>query len=860
MASVVVLIAGLAAAWIAAGSTGLLGHPLRKTLTLVALSIAIGVRHPNLRTGSIIRTLPLFLAAGVAVFMVTLPLPAVNVLAAALVLASLALAAKGQSRSILLAASTAVVTLGLYRFAVTSVPWLCQAADLTGKGIGKMAALITGKPLWVGSTFAGLDMLVLSGAFWCLYLPGTRPPRAARAAYGCLGILGGHLVYLTALSYVPDLLAAVPVQQTETAWSWTALLHKVVPWNAPIIACVIHALTVATMVRWSTCSERVLTVAEPPDGDSLDDDSRPERPAPRSAALLSRLGLGTAALAMAVVLPVMAVLWPGSADLTGKKIVFYEKGFLNWLVPTHGSYGRLSSGMYGMLPVFVESLGAECLISADLSEDDLEGADALVLLFPDEPWQEGQRERIGDFVRAGGSLLVMGEHTTRDDEGENRFNEILSSTAMHVRFDSATFAVGGWLHSYETLAHPATVGIGDERNQFGVVIGASVQARWPARPLLIGRWGWTDDGDEANSGAMMGNGLYDCGEKLGDVVLAAEQPVGKGRIVTFGDTSGLTNAINVGSHTFNTRLFAYLAGNAARAYPAWRQIMAIVGGALLVVLLCRRPGIWKTSLVALGLAGSLVACTAANEDSIGALPDGRPNTPNNLAYIDASHAEANSSESWRPDGIGGLVLTLMRNGYLTLALPELTPQRLSRAGLLVSVAPSRTFSQRQIDAVKAFVHDGGTFIIMAGYERMAASAPLLDAFGFRVGIAADKALEPEPMGHFKAPYLESDGKRVYVRFHAAWPVTCIHPDARVLAYGKNDRPVIVRRRVGAGSVVLIGDTGFAMNKNLEHENGAAFEGLRENADFWRWFLSLLREEELWVPPALRREPAGEVPS
>lgn len=860
MASVVVLIAGLAAAWIAAGSTGLLGHPLRKTLTLAALSIAILIPRPNLKAGSTMRTLLLCLAAGLAVFMVTLPLPAVNVMAVALVLASLALAAKGQSKRMLLAASTAVVTLGLFRFAVTSVPWLWQAADLVGRSLGKAAALMTGKPLWVGSTFAGLDMLVLSGAFWCLYLPGTRPPRAARAAYGCLGILGAHLVYLTALSYVPDLLAAVPAQQTETAWSWIGLLHKVVPWNGPIIACVIHALTVATMLRWSTGSGRVGGVAGPGDSGRLYGGGQPEMPARRSTALRARLGVGAAALVMAVLLPIIAVLYPGSADLTGKRIVFYEKGFLNWLKPTHGSYGRLSSGMYGMLPVFIESLGAECLISADLSEDDLEGADALVLLFPDEPWQEGQRERIGDFVRRGGSLLVMGEHTTRDEEGKNRFNEVLSSTAMHVRFDSATFAVGGWLQSYETLAHPTTAGIGDDRNQFGVVIGASVQAGWPARPLLIGRWGWTDDGDEANSRAMMGNGLYDAGEKLGDVALAAEQPVGKGRIVTFGDTSGLTNAINVGSYRFNMRLFAYLAGDAAQAHPAWRQIVALVGGALLAALLCRRPGIWKTSLVALGLAGSLVVCTTANEKSIVALPDGRPNTPNNLAYIDASHAEAYSSESWRPDGVGGLALTLMRNGYLTLALPEFTPQRLSRAGLLVSIAPSRTFSQRQIDAVKAFVRDGGTFIIMAGYERMAASAPLLDAFGFRVGVPADQTLEPEPMGHFKAPYLESDGKRVYVRFHAAWPVTCTDPDARVLAYGKNDRPVIVRRRVGAGSVVLIGDTGFAMNKNLEHENGAAFEGLRENADFWRWFLSLLREEELWVPPALRREPEGEVPS
>ena len=36
-----VVLSSLAAAWIAAGSTGLLGHPLRRALTWVALGIAV---------------------------------------------------------------------------------------------------------------------------------------------------------------------------------------------------------------------------------------------------------------------------------------------------------------------------------------------------------------------------------------------------------------------------------------------------------------------------------------------------------------------------------------------------------------------------------------------------------------------------------------------------------------------------------------------------------------------------------------------------------------------------------------------------------------------------------------------------
>ena len=92
------------------------------------------------------------------------------------------------------------------------------------------------------------------------------------------------------------------------------------------------------------------------------------------------------------------------------------------------------------------------MISPDLSETDLDDADALVIIYPNEPWSEEQLGRIYDFVRGGGSLMVMGEHTVREKDGGSRINDVLEPTAMRVPFDSAIFAIGGWLHSYEALA------------------------------------------------------------------------------------------------------------------------------------------------------------------------------------------------------------------------------------------------------------------------------------------------------------------------------------------------------------------------------------------------------------------------
>jgi len=69
----------------------------------------------------------------------------------------------------------------------------------------------------------------------------------------------------------------------------------------------------------------------------------------------------------------------------------------------------------------------------------------------------------------------------------------------------------------------------------------------------------------------------------------------------------------------------------------------------------------------------------------------------------------------------------------------------------------------------------------------------------------------------------------------------------VIANGVKNQPVIMLRRIGAGKVVVIGDTCFAMNVNLENEGGEPFEGMRENADFWRWLLSDLSGREVWLP-------------
>jgi hypothetical protein len=938
--------AGLAGAWIAAGSAGLLSHPMRRGGALLAVGLVLLLAWPRREAGKpALREVLLVLGAALlaACLIASMPAPA-QVLGVAIVLAAAALGRGGVEGRALVISAAAVALFGLYRAACTSIPAVWLAADVLGAVLSAAASAVVeipfrlgarlaggphpgSLPLSFGPSMAGVDFLV-PGLFLAIAVPLGRIGRAVRSPskpsgrmpdwlggllLGLVAVLAAQLLYLVVLALAGAVLTQLPepppapdtfVVGTPPPLGWTETFRRLVPWNVPALGVLLHVLAAGAILR----QVRPAAPTEEASGRAAAT-PRAWPGWPAAAALVAAI--------LALALPVVTVLSLHQPDLRGKKFVVYEKGFLNWLRPQHGDYGRLAIGMYGMLPDYLRTLGADCLISPELSEDDLLGADALVLLFPSEPWTEEQLERIWAFVEEGGTLLLAAEHTIRDEEGDNRsegllawirakypgaevdergsnrFNEVLAPTAIHVEFDSATFAVGGWLHSYETLGHPTTAGISDEQNEFGVVIGASLRVRPPARPFLIGRWGWSDPGDPLSTVAMMGNHRYDCGERLGDLILAAEQPLGKGRVIVFGDTSGFTNGLTIGCHTYTARLFGYAVDPGCSPQRTSRQVVGLLLAVPLGVLLAWRPCAWRIAAAGLALGASLVACNHLTAKAWEVLPDGRrQGLPNNLAYVDAAQMNAGSREGWRPDATMGLCMTLMRNGYVTLYLPELSAERLRRAKILVSVAPLRPYTRAERRIIQDFIEGGGIFIVTVGYEESGPSRQLLSELGFSVGEpmpieeedgdtpmppdrvagrpgpkppprAVMEESEPKPLGHFKSPYFNAGDYLAFVRFHSAWAV---HSDdenfepAQPIAFYPPDKAIITTRRYGTrfkkGRVVVVGDTGFAMNKNLEREGGQPFDGMYENAHFWRWFLVHLvggrgvadGQPEPWYPP------------
>ena len=478
--------------------------------------------------------------------------------------------------------------------------------------------------------------------------------------------------------------------------------------------------------------------------------------------------------------------------------------------------------MFGNLPKFLESMGFSTLKVDTISDESLQDARILMMINIDKEIPQHELEAIWDFVENGGSLLLLGDHTFYK-HGVKRIilNDILEPYNIRYAFDSADWFIGGWLHSYQYASHPITAGMRDDMNDAGSVIGASLHAKPPSFPLVIGKYGYSDPGNELAGGqrGYLGNLNYDPGEPMGDVVLCAAEHYGKGKVLVFGDTSAFANAILVNSHDFVNRVFTWLAKEESTKRYRLALFLALIlfVSAIFFYLKSSRQSYLLIISIILTLFIIWSGEYIKRHDAQMALQG-------NIAYIDASHGERFSPESWNENAILGLHLNLMRNGYLSFTLRSFEKKRLEQADLLVLIAPSQPFTRNEIKWIKDFVNKGGTLILTVGWEEKEASLPLMESFGFSIDYL--------PLAQFISVISYANQK---VRFSEAWPVVSSGGKSTVVAsYQK--LPVIVKKAYGKGQVVMIGDSSFFWNKNLETEESQ----LQENINFLKWLLSNIK--------------------
>jgi hypothetical protein len=676
--------------------------------------------------------------------------------------------------------------------------------------VSRVVSILTGVPILFAPSFLGIPITFLSLTFILLAFLCSGRKKPAFFVFSLISLLFLSGYYLVLVELLPSLgksmMGSFSNEDNFVRLFLGFLFEKDYPltrynyqMNAPLLLffiCLIPLL----LILWK---RNVETSSLKPKQGTLR----------YTLAFLITIALATAALTI---------------DLPGrfsekKQVVLYNKGFLNWQVPSFRMFGSKSAGMFGNLPHFLEAMGFSTEKVDTISRDGLQDAQILIMINIDREVSQDELKVIWDFVEGGGSLLLLGDHTFYK-HGVKRIilNDILEPYSIRYNFDSADWFVGGWLHSYQYASHPVTVGMRDDMNDAGTVIGASLQASPPAFPLVTGKYGYSDPGNELDGGqrGYLGNLNYDQGEPLGDIVLCAAQHYGKGKVMVFGDTSSFANAILVNSHDFVNRVFTWLATD--ESPKRYRLALFVSLFLLLLGLFFYLKSNRKSSYLLIAVIASLMVVGLAESLKHSG---NHKDLEGNIAYVDVSHGERFSPESWNENAVLGLHLNLMRNGYRSFTLRTFEQSRLKGADLLVLIAPSAPFTKKEIGWIKDFVSRGGILILSVGWEEREASLPLMDTFGF--------AVDYLPLAQFISVIPQANQK---VRFAEAWPVISTGEKSEIIA-AYQTFPVVMKRFYGKGTVVMIGDSSFFWNRNLEMEEST----VRENVEFLKWLLENLKD-------------------
>jgi len=518
-------------------------------------------------------------------------------------------------------------------------------------------------------------------------------------------------------------------------------------------------------------------------------------PAPGSSKWAA-LGLGLLALA-AVGLTLDPPLRPRRGD-----VLFYDDGQQDWTRPEFGRYGTHSGGSFSTWPDYLALYGYGSR-SGELTAGNLAGARAVVLVDLEDSFSAEEAERLLAFVDQGGALIIWGEHTGayRVREPINDLLARMAGVPLRLRFDSAVPVRQGWAQGLTLLPQPAVYGV-QEPLDLVIAIGGSLEISPPARPLIVGRFGHSDSGDLTNRARnYTGDMRYRPGERLGDVVLAAEASYGSGRVILLGDTTPLGSVNLMTTMPFQAQLLDWATAQPTGGLGRLLRNGWLGGLLLLAAIVFLALGRSRLTLfgVALVLALSLALTSWANTARSAPLVPSGP-----IAYIDISHQERFDRLLWEDTSIGGLYNNLVRNGSVPLLLRDVDAEALDEAELLILIAPGNPFSPSEIETISRWVEGGGRLLVSVGWEESEASQSLLAALGLEVG-------------HIPLGPVEVERGTGPVRFHEAWPLSASDPQAQTLVAGYG-YPLAVYQPWGQGGVVLIGDSAFLLGGTLEGQD------------------------------------------
>lgn len=343
---------------------------------------------------------------------------------------------------------------------------------------------------------------------------------------------------------------------------------------------------------------------------------------------------------------------------------------------------------------YLNTVGYEAtILDKAISPESLKGVSILILETPEEKYSPQEIGYITDFVRNGGGLFVLGDHTNIMD-CYTTLNPILHNFGLHLNFDYSML----WEPHFTSLA-----GFDSTEETAGATLNAS-------RPDALIFYAlkyttWADSGDwAAEDHAYMGDVIPDDKENYGVLPICISANYGAGRVVAIANSDSISGPNLLYNYGFVGRVLGYLNHENSILRNTWFiAVMALL--AILGIIRARLYAVMPM-MVSVSIILLLVFVQAA-------IPVTKE--PGNMIALDVGHA--NIEGYGDPHQYKNVFFAIFAQHYgFNPVLVENIPQDMSKYRAYVTMGPTNPFSKDERTKLLSYVQNGGTLIVFDGYH------------------------------------------------------------------------------------------------------------------------------------------------
>jgi len=444
--------------------------------------------------------------------------------------------------------------------------------------------------------------------------------------------------------------------------------------------------------------------------------------------------------------------------------------------------------------------------TSQITSETLSDADILILKTPTSPYSDGEVDAIWKFVKEGGGLYLIGDHT--NVFGTSAYlNKIAEPLGLRFRYDCTYELVWGSLQEYEApklLPHPVV----KDMPFFLFATSCTLEAS-PLAEEIISGYGLRNLPLDYSQKNFFPSDTNSALLEFGTFVQCAGITYGKGRVLAFTDSTVFSNfwMFMPGKPELLLKSLQWL--NRENAIPFPVRIFAIAGLAAMFAVLIftvfryrRRKLIFPAGLCL--LAGIIVFVSSVAVFNAGSDAIKMPDPRKEITQICFESAYTTGAV---PKDINGFMAHMSRQ-FSTFyvwtqrlgcvpSLEEDPVKALEKGDVAVVLKPGRPLAENE--QILRLVNSGKTLLILDNSEN---SNELLDAAGIRISPAemTDFASAEQLFGEpFELPLTEGAAAVI---------------GGQALISDHNGNAVFSIQPVGNGTIAVFSDPDLYYNLNL----------------------------------------------